>query len=143
MPLAPGRNGIPIMTRHAICELSDLPMGGRVIATVGENISVGVFNIGGQVVAFRNECPHAGAPVCVGTLGPAVVSSGFGERHLEHDGCILKCPWHAWEFKLPEGVTLTQPPFRLRPFPVVVEDGRVFVEIRPAGTRPMVAGAQA
>ena len=119
------------MSRQPVCDLSDLPLGGRVIAAIEGDVSVGVFNIGGEIVAFRNECPHAGAPICVGTLGAAVVSSGFGERHLEHEGCILKCPWHAWEFKLPEGVTLTQPTFRLRRYPVVVENGKVFLE-RPA-----------
>lgn len=130
------------MARHAICAVSELPLGGRVIATVEEAgpassgpISVGVFNVGGEIVAYRNECPHAGAPVCVGTLGDAVISSGIGERHLEHEGCILKCPWHAWEFKLPEGITLTQPIFRLRRFPVVVEDGRVFIETGPRRRR--------
>jgi len=104
------------MARQAVCEVADLPVGARVIAGLGENgtIIVGVFNVNGEIVAFRNECPHAGAPVCVGTLGDAVVSAGFGERHLEHQGCILKCPWHACEFKLPEGITLTQPAFRLR-----------------------------
>lgn len=117
-----------------VCDVADLPVGGRVIAGLGEDgaVSVGIFNVNGEIVAFRNECPHAGAPVCVGTLGDAVVSSGFGERHLEHQGCILKCPWHAWEFKLPEGVTLTQPAFRLRRYKVVVEDGKVFVDLTRA-----------
>jgi nitrite reductase/ring-hydroxylating ferredoxin subunit len=124
------------MARTEVCGVGDLPVGGRVVTTI-DDVSVGVFNVGGEVVAFRNECPHAGAPVCVGSLGPAVVSTGFGERHLEHEGCILKCPWHAWEFKLPEGITLTQPPFRLRRFAVEVEDGRVFVDVaaRPPRTR--------
>lgn len=123
------------MTKHSVCDVASLPLGGRVIVSLEDEVSVGVFNIGGEIVAFRNECPHAGAPICVGTLGDAVISSRPGERHLEHEGCILKCPWHAWEFKLPEGITLTQPPFRLRRYPVVIEEGRVFVETRPAGRR--------
>ena len=61
-----------------VCDLAELPVGGRVIASLGEGgaVSVGVFNVNGEIVAFRNECPHAGAPVCVGTLGDAVVSTG-------------------------------------------------------------------
>ena len=118
------------MVRHQVCSIADLPVGGRVLATIEGNLDVGIFNVAGEIVAFRNHCPHAGAPVCAGTLGAAVVSSGFGERHLEHEGCILKCPWHAWEFKLPEGITLTQPPFRLRRYPVVIEEGQVFIELR-------------
>lgn len=129
------------MTKHPVCDVAGLPVGGRVIVALEDKVSVGVFNVAGQIVAFRNECPHAGAPICVGTLGDAVISSRPGERHLEHEGCILKCPWHAWEFKLPEGVTLTQPPFRLRSYPVVIEDGQVFIEAGPSGRRPSTGTA--
>ncbi len=125
------------MTRHVICDLQELPVGGRVVATVADRLSVGVFNIRGQIVAFRNECPHAGAPVCTGTLGGAIISDDLYERRLDHEGCILKCPWHAWEFKLPEGVTLTQPAYRLRAYPVMVEEGKVVVDVGPASPRPV------
>lgn len=125
------------MTRHIVCEVDDLPAGHRKVVTVADRLSIGVFNVAGQLVAFRNECPHAGAPVCVGTLGGAVVSDGIYDRELRHEGCILRCPWHAWEFLLPEGVTLTQPTYRLKSFPVLVEDGQVVVDIGTARGRPV------
>lgn len=124
------------MTKHVICDAQELLVGGRVVATVADRLSVGVFNVGGQLVAFRNECPHAGAPVCTGTLGSAIISDGLYERHLAHEGCILRCPWHAWEFKLPEGITLTQPTYRLKTYPVTVEEGQVVVDVGPASPRP-------
>ena len=96
---------------------------------ITDRMSVGVFRIDGRVVAFRNHCPHNGAPVCEGTLSGTVLCDGEFDRHLAHEGRILRCPRHAWEFLLPEGVTLTQPAYRLLSHPVVIEDGEVFVEL--------------
>lgn len=117
------------MARHEICRRNDLPEGERRIIQINERLSVGVFNIEGQILAYRNECPHAGAPVCVGALSGAIVSDGLFERHLAFEGRILRCPWHAWEFQLPEGTTLTQPPFRLKSYPVSLVDDTIFVEV--------------
>ncbi len=125
---------------YVVCDVDALAEGGRIITRLGGQISVGVFKIDGQVVAFRNYCPHAGAPACEGTLGGAVVSDGGHERHLAHDGRILKCPWHAWEFLLPEGVTITRPEYRLMRLPVAIEDGKVVVGSHPVRPpRPQVS----
>ena len=117
------------MNRHAICNVEDLPEGTHLVHQITERMSVGVYHIDGRFVAFRNHCPHAGAPVCEGTVSGAIVCGENFERHLAHEGKILRCPWHAWEFLLPEGVTLTKPVYRLVSHPVVVEDGKVFVEL--------------
>lgn len=116
-------------SRHFVCDLQDLPEGSRVILPIGGPQGVGVYNIRGSLVAIPNVCPHAGAPLCQGELTGAVVSEASYERHWAHEGEILKCPWHGWEFKLPEGVTLTDPPFRLKTYPIIVEDGKVIVEV--------------
>ncbi len=126
---------------HIACDLADVPVGSRVVKQLGR-VSVGIFNIQGQILAIRNLCPHAGAPVCEGPICGAVVSDGSYERHLAYDGQILKCPWHGWEFKLPEGVTLTEPHERLRMYPVRVENGKVIVQTE-ARPRRVPAGASA
>lgn len=120
------------MNKHAVCNVEDLPEGGHLVRQITERMSVGVYNVDGRIVAFRNHCPHNGAPVCEGTLSGAILSDGNFERHLAHEGKILKCPWHAWEFLLPEGVTLTKPAYRLVSHPVVIEEGKVFVQL-PGG----------
>lgn len=120
------------MKKHVVCNVEDLPEGSHVVRQVTERLSVGIYHLDGRVVAFRNHCPHAGAPICAGTLGSAIVSDGNFERRLVHEGRVLRCPWHAWEFVLPEGVTLSNPPFRLLKLGVVIEDGQVFVEV-PVG----------
>jgi len=41
--------------------------------------SIGVFNVDGRYYALRNTCPHAGAPLCEGTLSAeARGRGGFG-----------------------------------------------------------------
>ena len=96
------------MTPHPVAKIGEIPPGGRKLVTVGK-ITLGIFNVGGEFFAYRNICPHAGAPVCEGRMGSAIVCDGNFERRLAHEGKILRCPWHAWEFLLPEGVTLTKP----------------------------------
>lgn len=122
------------------CDASDLPPGARLIVQLGR-VSVGLFNIAGEIVAVRNLCPHAGAPVCEGLLTNAIVSDRPFERHIAFEGQILKCPWHGWEFKLPEGVTLTEPHERLRVYPVTIEHGKVLVHTQPR-RNPAAASAR-
>lgn len=130
--------------RHVVCRALDVAEGQRIIVQVGHR-SMGIYNIRGRFLAIRNVCPHAGAPICEGTLSGAIVSDGLYDRHLDFDGCILKCPWHAWEFKLPEGSTITEPKRRLHMYPVQVEDGNVVVELRTPsrGSPAGVAGETA
>ena len=124
------------MNKHAICNVEELPEGTHLVKQITERMSVGVYNIDGSLVAFRNHCPHAGAPVCEGTVSGAILCDENFERHLAHDGKILKCPWHAWEFLLPEGVTLTKPVYRLIKHPVVIEEGQIFVELAGGAAQP-------
>jgi nitrite reductase/ring-hydroxylating ferredoxin subunit len=126
---------MPNMAWHEVFDIDELAEGTRRIIQIEGRISIGVFNVGGILVAFRNRCPHAGAPVCEGTLSGAIVSDQPFQRHLDHEGRILKCPWHALEFQLPEGVTLTQPAFRLIQHPVSLDGAKVMVEVEPAVRR--------
>lgn len=128
------------MTEHVVCQAGELPPGSGRIVTIGR-IEVGVYNIGGELVAVRNRCPHAGAPLCRGALTGTTVSDGPHQRRWAHEGEILKCPWHGWEFKLPEGHSVAEPVYQLTTYPARVVDGKVVVEDkrRPAAT--MEAGA--
>lgn len=116
------------MTEHVVCEAGELPPGSSRMVTIGR-VEVGVYNIGGELVAVRNRCPHAGAPVCRGVLTGTTVSDGPQQRRWAHDGEILRCPWHGWEFKLPEGRSLAEPAYRLTIYRVHVVGGKVVVDV--------------
>lgn len=125
------------MTEHVVCQVEDLPPGSSRMAMIGPT-EVGVFNIDGELVAVRNRCPHAGAPLCRGALTGTTVSDGPHRRRWAHEGEILKCPWHGWEFKLPEGRSVAEPVFRLSTYPTRVRDGNVVVDDK---RRPTETGA--
>jgi nitrite reductase (NADH) small subunit len=90
------------MKRHPVAQAADLPPGSRRLVSVGR-IEIGLFNVGGEVRAYRNACPHAGAPVCLGRVSGTPLPSKVYEYIYGREGCILRCPWHGWEFDLETG----------------------------------------
>ena len=112
--------------RRFVCSASELPPGGRVIREL-DGKSVGVFNVGGRFVALHNRCPHRGGALCLGPVtGTTLPSEDFGYSY-GLQGRILRCAWHGWEFDLETGRSLVDPRIRAKTFPVVVEEGEVYV----------------
>lgn len=107
------------MAKYPVAKIAALPPGARIIVQVGK-IEIGVFNVGGQFHAYRNICPHAGAPVCAGKISGTTLPSPVYEYAYGHEGCILRCPWHGWEFDLRTGEHLVDPETRLKKFSVEV-----------------------
>ena len=75
---------------------------------------VALFLHQGEVLACNNRCPHEGYPLIEGALGA---------------DCVLTCNWHNWKFDLKTGATLYGGD-NLRIYPVKVEDGAVWLDIR-------------
>lgn len=91
-----------------------------------------VFAVDGAFVAYDNVCPHSGGPVCEGRVMPAVKAAvaDNGTYHGEHSDDAdphLVCPWHGWEFELKTGRCIGDVRRKLRGFPVVVDEGKVYV----------------
>ena len=86
------------------------------MVTVGP-LEIGVFNVGGELRAYRNACPHAGAPVCVGRIARTLLPSRVYEYLYGKEGFILRCPWHGWEFDLRTGEHVVDPRVRLKSCP--------------------------
>lgn len=70
--------------------------------------------IEGKVMAFRNQCPHMSMPLHEGQI----------------EGSVITCPWHGFQFDLSTGEGVTVPHIQLEPFPVRIEEHRVW--IRPS-----------
>ena len=68
--------------RVPVCGADDLLPGERRIATVA-GVEVGVFNLGDRLVAYRNQCPHQGAPVCQGRVGGIDLAARKGVKAAE------------------------------------------------------------
>jgi 3-phenylpropionate/trans-cinnamate dioxygenase ferredoxin subunit len=106
-----------------VAAVEDLAPGTRKIIDVGGR-SIGVFNIGGELFALRNRCPHQGGPLCEGRLAGFVESPAPGDLRYSRRGEILRCPWHAWEYDIRTGESYFNPSVvRVRPYGVSVESG--------------------
>ena len=105
------------MEKFAVAGVNEVGPGvGRIIVAGG--MEIGLFAVGDGYRAYRNLCPHAGAPICRGEI----------TRNADAQQ-ILRCPWHAWEFDLATGESLTYVGCRLDSFPVEVIDGQLVVTL--------------
>jgi nitrite reductase/ring-hydroxylating ferredoxin subunit len=95
-------------TRHIVCAVEQLPSGERIIVELGKR-SIGVFNIGGSFHAVTNVCPHQLAPLCKGTLAKTAYSARPDQWDWDEDSCVIRCPWHGWEFDLRTGRSVFNP----------------------------------
>lgn len=112
------------MTKHRVARVDEIPPGGRKIVEVAGR-SIGIFNIEGKFFAIRNQCPHAGGPLCQGVLSGFVRSSEPGDYEYVRKGEIIRCPWHQWEFDVKTGQSWFDPiKTRVRRYETSVEPGR-------------------
>lgn len=99
-------------SRVKVAAVSEVPVGeGRVVQAGGHTLAL--FNIEGRFYALDNTCAHRGGPL--------------GEGDLE--GRIVACPWHGWRWDVATGANANIPGLKVACFPVIVENGVVFVEI--------------
>lgn len=107
----------------------ELPAGEHRLIEV-EGRRLGIFNVNGKYYAVRNVCPHMGGPLCLGTVGGAMLPSRPGEYVFGLDGRVLRCPWHGWAFDLETGLALFEiAKARVRTYAVRVKDGYIEVEV--------------
>ncbi len=84
---------------------------GRLVSAPGKSLAL--FRVGERIVAMDAECPHAG-----GALHEGKVEAG----------CVV-CPLHEYPFELATGRCRSQPSLSVRIYPVMVEQGDVYVEV--------------
>ena len=91
---------------------ADVPEGTGKEVKIGDR-ELAVFNSGGTFHAIDNTCLHRGGPLAEGTL----------------EGCMVVCPWHAWQFDITTGVCATTPDAKLRRYDVKVEGDDILVAV--------------
>lgn len=74
-----------------------------------------VMNVGGELYAVENQCPHAGRPL------------GDGERR----GMTITCPYHGYTYHIKTGKNIDNPDYEtpVKTFPVRLNDARVEVQL--------------
>jgi nitrite reductase (NADH) small subunit len=119
--------------KHKIAagQVADFPPGSRRILALGGR-SLGIYNVRGALYAIQNVCPHALAPICQADVSGTYLPSAPGEFVYGMEDRVLRCPWHGWEYSIDTGEALFGTDRRrLSTFPIEVEDGQVFVTMRP------------
>jgi 3-phenylpropionate/trans-cinnamate dioxygenase ferredoxin subunit len=122
---APGvTRGRAEATRHAF-PAAELPAGSRRVVTVDRR-EVCIFNVGGDLYAIRNVCPHQQAPLSFGTLTGATYATKVGEYLPRHEGKVLHCPWHKYAYSIEDGSCISQPDlYRVKTYRVVREEDEI------------------
>jgi nitrite reductase (NADH) small subunit len=117
-----------VSARHVVCRAAEVAPGERRLVDVAGR-SIGIFNVGGRFYALHNGCPHRGGPLCAGRLGGTTLPTPGYAFAWGHEGRILRCAWHGWEFDIATGRALADPAVRARTYPVAVEHGDVVVTV--------------
>ncbi|MCV3216969.1 Rieske (2Fe-2S) protein [Plectonema radiosum NIES-515] len=114
--------------RFVVCKTDALPSGERLLIELGGK-KIGVFNVAGKYHALLNYCPHQGAPLCLGPITGTTLPTDKYEFIYGHEGAILRCAWHGWEFDIRTGDYLVKPNIRVRTYKVEIEQNEVVIYI--------------
>jgi nitrite reductase (NADH) small subunit len=75
------------------------------------DLQIAIFNLGGNLYAIDNACPHSGGPLAKGELR----------------GEVVECPWHGWSFNIRTGSSPIIPEASIKTYPVRVQGENVLV----------------
>lgn len=100
-----------------LIRLDQLPLDEGVCVKI-EDKELAVFRLSSPEGAYviDNACPHANGNLSAGDILP--------------DG-VVRCPWHAWKFRLSDGHSADGTPARVNSYPVEIRDGQVCVKLIP------------
>lgn len=92
---------------------AQLPRDGEAREASCDGIMLCIANVGGNISAMDNTCPHRGGP-----LGEGIIENGK-----------VVCPWHAWAFDLVTGETDQSSTDKVDVYPVKIEENDVLVKL--------------
>ena len=103
------------MAEVDVCPLDELPPGSMKLVHAGE-ISVGVYNVEGELYAIEDRCSHDDGPLVEGDWEP--------------QEAVVVCPRHGARFDIRTGKALTLPAYLpVDTFPVRIDAGVVKVDV--------------
>ena len=100
----------PVSGWKRVCRVEDVPANGMKAFAVG-GTSVLVAHTGDAFVAFQAMCPHEAIPLEQGI----------------HDGCVLTCLEHMWQFDLRTGAPQGDAEEGLKRYELREERGELYV----------------
>jgi len=95
-----------------VCRSDEVPANGMKEFSV-DGTSVLVAHTGDAFVAYQAMCPHEAFPLEAGM----------------HDGCVLTCLEHMWQFDLKTGAAVGEAESALKSYPLREERGELYVSL--------------
>jgi nitrite reductase/ring-hydroxylating ferredoxin subunit len=87
-----------------------------------------LVRVGDAVHALRDSCPHMAVSFAGAAVLPRVTGSPSEPRYEDGES-VIACPWHRYEFSLADGRCLTADRLSMRTYAVMVDGGRVLVDL--------------
>ena len=107
-----------------VCSVQDMPHNGGVCVKYGEHqIALYYFTHRNEWYASQNLCPHKQQMA----LSRGMIGSSGADCEPK-----VACPFHKKTFSLLSGECLTGEDYKIKTYPVKVEDGKVYVGITGA-----------
>ncbi|MBI3282866.1 non-heme iron oxygenase ferredoxin subunit [Candidatus Curtissbacteria bacterium] len=101
------------MSKVKVASIKDVPEGELKKVMIGKE-PVALFNVGGQIFATTNICPHE--------------ECTLDENHLMH-GEVVECTCHGSQFNVKTGANVLPPAAEpLKTYRVLVEGDEVYIE---------------
>jgi nitrite reductase (NADH) small subunit len=97
-----------------LCGVSEAPVPGQVGEAEVEGVAICLANVGGELSALDNICPHRQGPL--------------GQGWLEGDSVV--CPWHSWMFDVKTVVAEYPEGERVETIALRIQGDDVLVEIK-------------
>jgi (2Fe-2S) ferredoxin/nitrite reductase/ring-hydroxylating ferredoxin subunit len=107
---APAKPSPAAGTWKRVCRSADVPVNGMKQFSV-DGVDVLIVNAGDAFLAFQSLCPHEAVPLELGI----------------HDGCVLTCLEHMWQFDLKTGAPMGDAQAGLKGYPLKEEGGELLV----------------
>jgi toluene monooxygenase system ferredoxin subunit len=101
-----------------VCRREDVPQDGMKECQVEAGPKVLIVNAGAECFAYQAQCPHEAVSLAEGM----------------HDGTVLTCLEHLWQFELRTGAPLGDAESGLASYRLKEEDGALHVWIDEATT---------
>ena len=113
--------------KHIVAKVGEVEAGQCKLVTI-DNKEIGVFLVEGEYRAYRNVCPHAGAPLCPGYSAKGELPPDVHRFNTGMNPNSIQCPYHGWEFSLETGQHDTSRT-SLKAFDVEVEGDEISIEV--------------
>ena len=109
---------------HVLCHIDELAEGASRAFELPDVYPHPLFviRLHDRVYAYRNSCPHTGAPL-----------NWQGDNFLSFDGSLIQCALHGALFRIEDGFCIRGPCARqrLKSLPVTVDSNMVLLQFGP------------